>query len=135
MAPQRQRGAVIGEHAVVWGRHPHAPVGNVPVGAAKDLAHFRMAVQRGNRPDASFRGYNGTVARGVVRPATQAVATWAAPSGADKQANIPKESRQNRWLADTRYFAIRSKKRLYSSYTRPDVKNRVATAWNAQNRQ
>ncbi len=47
---------------------PSCTVGNVPVGAAIDLAHFRMAVQRGNRPDASFRGYSGTVARGVVRP-------------------------------------------------------------------
>ena len=51
---------------------------NVPVGAAKDFAHFRMAVQRVNRPDASFRGYSGTVAGGMVRPGD---AVLALPSG------------------------------------------------------
>ena len=51
---------------------------SVPVGATKDFAHFRMAVQRVNRPDAAFRGYSGTVAGGVVRPGDSVLAL---PSG------------------------------------------------------
>ena len=40
---------------------------SIQVGAPQRFEHFRMAVQRVNRPDASFRGYSGTVAGGVVR--------------------------------------------------------------------
>ena len=51
---------------------------SVPVAAPKDFAHFRLPVQRVNRPNASFRGYSGTVAGGVVRPGDQVLAL---PSG------------------------------------------------------
>ena len=33
-----------------------------------DLSHFRMPVQRVNRPDSSFRGYSGSIAAGIVHP-------------------------------------------------------------------
>ena len=51
---------------------------SVPVAAPKDFAHFRLPVQRVNRPNASFRGYSGTVAGGVVRPGDPVLAL---PSG------------------------------------------------------
>ena len=41
---------------------------HVHVAADRGFRSFRMPVQRVNRPDASFRGYSGTVASGVVRP-------------------------------------------------------------------
>ena len=42
------------------------------------IDNFRMPVQRVNRPDASFRGYSGTVASGAVRPGDAVVVL---PSG------------------------------------------------------
>ena len=41
---------------------------NIHVDADKNVEHFRLPVQHVNRPDASFRGYSGSVAGGVVRP-------------------------------------------------------------------
>ena len=41
---------------------------HVHVATDRGFRSFRMPVQRVNRPDASFRGYSGTVASGVVRP-------------------------------------------------------------------
>ena len=41
---------------------------HVHVATDRGFPSFRMPVQRVNRPDASFRGYSGTVASGVVRP-------------------------------------------------------------------
>ena len=40
---------------------------NVQIAADQDTEHFRLPVQVVNRPDASFRGYSGSVAGGVVR--------------------------------------------------------------------
>ena len=51
---------------------------HVHVAADRGFRSFRMAVQRVNRPDASFRGYSGTVASGVVRPGDR---VRALPSG------------------------------------------------------
>ena len=51
---------------------------NIQVGAPQRFEHFRMPVQRVNRPDASFRGYSGTVAGGAVRVGD---AVRALPSG------------------------------------------------------
>ena len=41
---------------------------NMHVQAAQDAGHFRFPVQVVNRPDASFRGYSGSIVGGVVRP-------------------------------------------------------------------
>ena len=41
---------------------------NMHVQAAQDAEHFRFPVQVVNRPDASFRGYSGSIVGGVVRP-------------------------------------------------------------------
>ena len=41
---------------------------NMHVAPGGGIDNFRMPVQRVNRPDASFRGYSGSVASGVVRP-------------------------------------------------------------------
>ncbi len=50
----------------------------IHVAADKEVEHFRLPVQYVNRPDASFRGYSGSVAGGVVRPGDEVVAL---PSG------------------------------------------------------
>ena len=51
---------------------------HVHVATDRGFRSFRMVVQRVNRPDASFRGYSGTVASGVVRPGDR---VRALPSG------------------------------------------------------
>ena len=51
---------------------------NIRVVADKDADHFRLPVQMVNRPDASFRGYSGSVAGGVIRQGDDVVAL---PSG------------------------------------------------------
>ena len=51
---------------------------NTHIAPGRGFDNFRMPVQRVNRPDASFRGYSGTVASGAVRPGDAVVAL---PSG------------------------------------------------------
>ena len=51
---------------------------NIPVDADRNVEHFRLPVQHVNRPDASFRGYSGSVVGGVVRPGDE---VRALPSG------------------------------------------------------
>ena len=41
---------------------------NIHVAADQDVQHFRLPVQMVNRPNASFRGYSGSLAGGVIRP-------------------------------------------------------------------
>ncbi len=50
----------------------------VDVDTGLDPVHFRMPVQLVARPDASFRGYAGTIASGTLRPGDEVVAL---PSG------------------------------------------------------
>ena len=50
----------------------------VDVDTRIDTEHFRMPVQLVARPDASFRGYAGTIASGTLRPGDEVVAL---PSG------------------------------------------------------
>ena len=47
---------------------------SIYVGADKNLTDFRFPVQWVNRPDASFRGFSGTVASGTVRPGDEIIA-------------------------------------------------------------
>jgi bifunctional enzyme CysN/CysC len=51
---------------------------NVDVDSDLDLDHFRMPVQLVSRPNSDFRGFQGTVASGTVRPGDPIVAM---PSG------------------------------------------------------
>ncbi len=51
---------------------------NAHIAPGGGFDNFRMPVQRVNRPDASFRGYSGSVASGAVRPGDAVVAL---PSG------------------------------------------------------
>ncbi|MYD44129.1 MAG: sulfate adenylyltransferase subunit CysN [Gammaproteobacteria bacterium] len=39
-----------------------------PVAVARDLGHFCMTVQRVHRPGTDFRGYSGTVTKGLIHP-------------------------------------------------------------------
>jgi len=40
---------------------------NIHIGSDRNLTNFRFPVQRVNRPDASFRGYSGTVVSGTIK--------------------------------------------------------------------
>ena len=51
---------------------------NMHIAPGRGIENFRMPVQRVNRPDASFRGYSGSVASGAVRPGDAVVVL---PSG------------------------------------------------------
>ena len=51
---------------------------NMHIAPGGGIDNFRMPVQRVNRPDASFRGYSGSVASGAVRPGDAVVVL---PSG------------------------------------------------------
>ena len=51
---------------------------NMHIAPGGGIDNFRMPVQRVNRPDASFRGYSGSVASGAVRPGDSVVVL---PSG------------------------------------------------------
>lgn len=51
---------------------------NIHVANDLDYTHFRMPVQRVNRPDDSFRGYSGTIKAGLIHPGERVVAL---PSG------------------------------------------------------
>ncbi len=51
---------------------------NMHIAPGGGFDNFRMPVQRVNRPDASFRGYSGSVASGAVRPGDAVVVL---PSG------------------------------------------------------
>ncbi len=46
---------------------------SIYVGADKNLTDFRFPVQWVNRPDATFRGFSGTVSSGTVRPGDDVV--------------------------------------------------------------
>ncbi len=51
---------------------------NIHIGSDRNLTNFRFSVQRVNRPDASFRGYSGSIQSGTIEPGDRIVAL---PSG------------------------------------------------------
>ena len=55
---------------------------NMHIAPGGGIDNFRMPVQRVNRPDATFRGYSGSVASGAVRPGDAVVAL---PSGLETE--------------------------------------------------